>query len=73
MLNDEAVQGMTLNQAADKMRGPVNSKIKLTIMRKGVDKPIVRRAQRDLSLRLAGCCGRQYCGPGLSRSELVSS
>jgi carboxyl-terminal processing protease len=40
-LDDDSVQGMTLNQAVDKMRGPVNSKIKLTIMRKGADKPIV--------------------------------
>src|ERR1700689_4768737 len=39
-LDDEAVQGLTLNQAVDKMRGPVNTKIKLTIMRKGSDKPI---------------------------------
>ena len=34
-LDDEAVQGLTLNQAVEKMRGPVNTKIKLTIMRKG--------------------------------------
>ena len=41
-LDDEQVQGLTLNQAVDKMRGPVNTKIKLTIMRKGADKPIER-------------------------------
>jgi carboxyl-terminal processing protease len=29
-LNDEQAHGLTLNQAAEKMRGPVNSKIKLT-------------------------------------------
>src|SRR6202167_1753505 len=48
MLDDEAVQGMTLNQAVDKMRGPVNTKIKLTIMRKGVDKPIDVSIMRDI-------------------------
>ena len=48
MLDDEAVQGMTLNQAVDKMRGPVNTKIKLTIMRKGVDKPVVLTITRDV-------------------------
>jgi carboxyl-terminal processing protease len=48
MLDDEAVQGMTLNQAVDKMRGPVNSNIKLTIMRKGVSKPIVLTITRDI-------------------------
>src|SRR6201985_1728432 len=33
-LDDEAVQGLTLNQAVEKMRGPVNTKIKLKIGRK---------------------------------------
>jgi len=47
-LDDEAVQGLTLNQAVDKMRGPVNSKIKLTIVRKGVDKPIQLTIVRDI-------------------------
>jgi carboxyl-terminal processing protease len=48
MLDDEAVQGMTLNQAVDKMRGPVNTKIKLTIVRKGIDKPVVLSITRDI-------------------------
>src|SRR5690606_11778309 len=39
-LDGEAVQGMTLNQAVEKMRGPVNTKIKLRLNRKGADKPI---------------------------------
>src|SRR6201990_1286614 len=39
-LDDEAVQGLTLNQAVEKMRGPVNTKIKLKILRKGVGKPL---------------------------------
>ncbi len=47
-LDDEAVQGLTLNQAVDKMRGPVNSKIKLTIVRKGTDKPIELTIMRDI-------------------------
>jgi carboxyl-terminal processing protease len=47
-LDDEAVQGLTLNQAVDKMRGPVNTKIKLTIMRKGADKPIEVTILRDV-------------------------
>src|SRR5580704_16839989 len=46
-LDDEQVQGLTLNQAVDKMRGPVNTKIKLTIMRKGQDKPIEVSITRD--------------------------
>jgi carboxyl-terminal processing protease len=47
-LDDEAVQGLTLNQAVDKMRGPVNTKIKLRIMRKGSDKPIEVSIVRDV-------------------------
>src|SRR5499433_3084837 len=39
-LDGEPVQGLTLNQAVEKMRGPENSKIKLKIMRKGQDKPV---------------------------------
>ena len=47
-LDDEAVQGLTLNQAVEKMRGPVNTKIKLRIMRKGADKPIEVTIVRDV-------------------------
>ena len=46
-LDDEAVQGLTLNQAVDKMRGAVNTKIKIKIIRKGVDKPIEVTLVRD--------------------------
>src|SRR6202451_4588105 len=48
MLDDEQVQGLTLNQAVEKMRGPVNTKIRLTIMRKGQDKPIDVNIVRDV-------------------------
>jgi carboxyl-terminal processing protease len=47
-LDGEQVQGLTLNQAVEKMRGPVNTKIKLTIMRKGQDKPIDVTITRDI-------------------------
>jgi carboxyl-terminal processing protease len=47
-LDDEQVQGLTLNQAVEKMRGPVNTKIKLTIMRKGQAKPIEVTISRDI-------------------------
>ena len=47
-LDNEQVQGLTLNQAVEKMRGPVNSKIKLTIMRNGLDKPIDVAIVRDV-------------------------
>ena len=47
MLDDEQVQGLTLNQAVEKMRGPVNTKIRLKIIRKGVDNPIEVTLVRD--------------------------
>jgi carboxyl-terminal processing protease len=47
-LDDDQVQGLTLNQAVEKMRGPVNTKIRLTIMRKGADKPIEVSIMRDV-------------------------
>jgi carboxyl-terminal processing protease len=47
-LDDEQVQGLTLNQAVEKMRGPTNTKIKLTITRKGQDKPIEFSITRDV-------------------------
>src|SRR5260370_26594685 len=47
-LDDEQVQGLTLSQAAEKMRGPVGTNIKLTIMRKGHDEPIEVSIARDV-------------------------
>src|SRR4029078_9117211 len=47
-LDEEQVQGLTLNQAVEKMRGPVNTKIKLTIMRKGTEKTIEVSITRDI-------------------------
>jgi carboxyl-terminal processing protease len=47
-LDDEAVQGLTLNQAVEKMRGPVNTKIRLKIQRKGAEKPVEVTIVRDI-------------------------
>jgi carboxyl-terminal processing protease len=47
-LDDEPVQGLTLNQAVEKMRGPVNTKIRLKIIRKGADKPVEISITRDV-------------------------
>jgi carboxyl-terminal processing protease len=47
-LDDEPVQGLTLNQAVEKMRGPVNTKIRLKIMRKGADAPVEIAITRDI-------------------------
>ena len=59
-LDEVPVQGLTLNQAVEKMRGPENSKIKLKIMRMGQDKPLevsITRARiqvRSVRSRLEG-------------------
>ena len=47
-LDDDQVQGMTLNEAVEKMRGPVNTTVKLTIMRKGQDKPLELSLTREV-------------------------
>src|SRR5207244_465290 len=47
-LHDQPVQGITLNQADEKMRGPVNTKIRLKIMRKGQDKPVEVSITREI-------------------------
>ena len=36
-IDDEPVMGLTLSEAVDKMRGPVNTKLKITIIREGKD------------------------------------
>jgi carboxyl-terminal processing protease len=39
-IDDAAVQGLTLEQAVSKMKGPINTKTRLKIMRKGAEQPI---------------------------------
>jgi carboxyl-terminal processing protease len=39
-IDDEAVQGLTLEQAVNKMKGPIDTKTRLTILRKGAESPI---------------------------------
>jgi carboxyl-terminal processing protease len=46
-IDDEQVQGLTLNQAVEKMRGPVNSAVKLKIQRKEAKDPIEVKLTRE--------------------------
>jgi carboxyl-terminal processing protease len=39
-INDEAIMGMTLANAVDKMRGPPDTKIKVTVLREGEKEPL---------------------------------
>ena len=47
-LDGEPVLGLTLDQAVDKMRGPVNTSVKLRIVRNGNDKAIEVSITRDI-------------------------
>ena len=47
-LDGEQIVGLTLEQAVDKMRGPVNTPITLTIVRKGRDDPFDVKIVRDV-------------------------
>jgi carboxyl-terminal processing protease len=39
-IDDDAVQGLTLEQAVNKMKGPIDTKTRLKIVRKGAEQPI---------------------------------
>jgi len=39
-INGDSIQGMGLNDAIDKMRGPVGTKVTLTVLRQGEKKPV---------------------------------
>ena len=47
-INDTQVQGKTLSEAVDLMRGPVGSDIEITIRRIGVKKPLVFKITREI-------------------------
>jgi carboxyl-terminal processing protease len=47
-LDNEQIVGLTLEQAVEKMRGPVKTPITLTIVRKGVDEPFDVKVVRDI-------------------------
>ncbi|MGA7546012.1 MAG: PDZ domain-containing protein, partial [Methyloceanibacter sp.] len=47
-INREQLQGVTLQEAVEKMRGPVKAPITLTIVRKGVDNPFDVKIIRDV-------------------------
>src|SRR3954469_48920 len=46
-IDGEAVQGLSLNQAVDKMRGPINSSVILKIQRKEAKDPIEVKLTRE--------------------------
>ncbi len=47
-LDGTQVLGLTLDQAVEKMRGPIGSKIKLTVVREGTEEPLQFELSRDV-------------------------
>ena len=47
-INDKSTLGMSIDEAVNLMRGKPKTKIKLTLVRKGVNKPIVVNITRDI-------------------------
>ena len=47
-IDDETIQGMTLEQAVSRMKGPANSRIKLKVARKGSAAPIDIAIMREI-------------------------
>jgi carboxyl-terminal processing protease len=47
-VDDHALRGLTLEQAVERMKGPVNTKVRLKIIRKGVAQPIDVSVTREV-------------------------
>ncbi len=47
-INDEQVQGKSLNEAVELMRGPVNSDIEITVRRPGTKKSLIFKITREI-------------------------
>ena len=47
-IDGKPILGLTLSDAVDKMRGPVNTIVTLTVVRKGVDEPFDVKLTRDI-------------------------
>lgn len=47
-IDGTAVMGLTLQEAVEKMRGPVGSTVKITVLREGAKEPLIINLKRDL-------------------------
>lgn len=45
-IGDESIQGVSLNEAVDKMRGQIGTRVTLTLMREGIEKPFELTLER---------------------------
>ena len=65
-LDNMSVQGLSLNDAVDKMRGPPGSTIKLLIKREGTEKPLDVSMQREI-IKVQVVKSAMYDGVGYVR------
>ena len=65
-VNGEAIQGLTLDQAVEMMRGPVGSEIVITVVREGVDEPFDVSIIRD-TIKLVAVKSRLVGSTGVLR------
>ena len=65
-LDNMSVQGLSLNDAVDRMRGPPGSTIKLLIKREGVEKPLDVSMQREI-IKVQVVKSAMYDGVGYVR------
>ncbi len=70
-IGDEAVQGLTLSQAVERMRGPVNTDIRLTVVRAGEDAPFDVTLTREV-IRIASVRARTEGNIGYLRITTFS-
>ncbi|MCC6983389.1 MAG: S41 family peptidase [Bauldia sp.] len=47
-IDGESLQGLSLDQSVEKMRGPVNTPVRLTVIREGADLPLYITVVRDV-------------------------
>ena len=70
-INDIQVQGKSLTEAVELMRGKVGSEIKITIKRRGVKKAIIFNITREI-IKIESVKGSKYIDEGIGYLRLTS-
>ena len=70
-INDIQVQGKSLTEAVELMRGKVGSEIKITVRRRGVKKAIIFNITREI-IKIESVKGSKYIDEGIGYLRLTS-
>ena len=70
-INDNQVQGKSLTEAVELMRGPVGSDIEITVRRIGVKKSIIFNITREI-IKIESVKGSKYIDEGIGYLRLTS-